>query len=651
MKVLQRRHFGRLFEVLHEDGYEVIGPTLRDGAIVYDSVEAPSELPAGWTEEQAPGYYRIRRRDDAAFFGHRVGPHSWKQQLFPSREKLYRARRREDGRVGFEPFVPEPRPRAFLGVRACDLAAIRTHDRILLHSDRREPRYESRRSRLLLVAVHCTEAGDLCFCESMGTGPRVGPGADLVLGELGDRFTVQAHTDLGQAVLDRLPTDAAEASDEQELDDGIEHARRTMGRTLNTSGLADKLFANLDHPRWAEVAERCLSCGNCTNVCPTCFCTTCEEHSDLQGSQAERVRLWDSCFTEGHGEIHGTNVRPTIEARYRQWLTHKLGSWVSQFGSSGCVGCGRCIAWCPVGIDLTEEATAVAESPVRPSSGANRGPTLPAAPAPQATPPHEDQVPRSAEVLAVQQETHDVHTLHLRTEGSEHFKPGQFHMLSLAGLGEAAISISGAEGPSYEHTIRAVGPLTEALTSLEPGQQLGLRGPYGTAWPLEQARGRPVVLVSGGIGLAPLRGAIRQMLAEPHAYPDVRLLYGARNPRDVLYATEMLGWAEGSQLALHVTVDHAAPSWRGHVGVVTRMLRRGSLPDGALYLICGPEVMMRFTVQKLLSSGVSERDLYVSMERHMKCAVGFCGRCQLGPWFVCKDGPVFRYDQVRGLAL
>jgi NAD(P)H-flavin reductase len=371
-------------------------------------------------------------------------------------------------------------------------------------------------------------------------------------------------------------------------------------------------------------------------VCPTCFCTSAHEESDLRAEASARVRTWDSCFSEEHAAMHGTNVRPTIEDRYRQWLTHKVGSWVPQFGVSGCVGCGRCIAWCPVGIDLTEEIAAIRADAGPPAA-------LPTHRAPAAA-TEDALVPRVAEVVGVTRESADVVTLHLACDPPIRAVPGQFTMLAIPGVGEAAISISGIWDDAIEQTIRDVGAVSKAICALRPGQQLGVRGPYGNGWPLDEARGRPVVVIAGGIGLAPLREALRRMLGRRDDYPDVRLVHGARTPDDLLFAHEMLGWVGRPGFRLEITVDRADPSWRGEVGVVTRLLRRAPLPADATYLMCGPEIMMRFTVDTLAAAGVPPARMFLAMERHMKCAAGFCGRCQYGPHFVCKDGSIFRYD-------
>jgi NAD(P)H-flavin reductase/formate hydrogenlyase subunit 6/NADH:ubiquinone oxidoreductase subunit I len=636
MLALARADLGRLFDALHADGYRVIGPTVRDHAIVYDEIEGPLDLPIGWTDEQAPGRYRLARRDDDAYFGYVVGPHSWKARLFPSRELLFRAQRRPDGRVGFDPVLPEEPRLAFLGVRACEVAAMDVQDRVFLQGPFAEPRYATRRKGAFLVGVSCLEPGDLCFCASTGTGPRVDHGVDLSMVELASVLLLEAGTDRGRAVVERLPTRPAAEEELRGFDEGIRLARGRMGRALDTRNLPEVLFGNLDHPRWKAVAERCLACGNCTSVCPTCFCASAHEESDLTGSVSSRVRTWDSCFSEEHAEIHGGNVRPTIEDRYRQWLTHKVGSWVAQFGTSGCVGCGRCIAWCPVGIDLTEEIGAIRADAAAPATMPTHRP--PAAVRDDAL------VPRVAEVIGVTRESADVVTLHLTCDPPLRVVPGQFTMLSIPGIGEAAISISGARDEAIEQTIRDVGPVSRALTELHPGQELGIRGPYGNGWPLEEARGRPVVVIAGGIGIAPLRSAIRHMIDRANDHPSVRLLYGARTPEDILFAREMLGWGACLRFGLEITVDRADPSWRGDVGVVTRLLRRAPLPTDAIYLMCGPEIMMRFAVAALAALGVAANRMFLAMERHMKCAAGFCGRCQYGPYFVCRDGPIFRYD-------
>lgn len=356
-----------LVRALRDRSYRVIGPTVRDGAIVYDEISAITDLPRGWTDEQDGGTYRLRRRDDEALFGYAVGPHSWKQFLFPPQTLLTRVRRTGDGGLQMSDPTDEDTPRlAFLAARACDLQAIAVQDRVFLRRGAQDPIYSTRRANAFIVAVNCGEPAGTCFCVSMGTGPKAEGGFDVALTELleggGHRFLAEAGTERGEEVLAVLPSQAARAGDQEAAEAVVRSAAARMGRHMDTDGIKELLYRNYEHPRWDEVASRCLSCTNCTMVCPTCFCSTVEDTTDLTGQYAERSRVWDSCFTLDHSEMGGGHVRSSNRSRYRQWMTHKLATWIDQFDTSGCVGCGRCITWCPVGIDITEELQAIRES-------------------------------------------------------------------------------------------------------------------------------------------------------------------------------------------------------------------------------------------------------------------------------------------------
>ncbi len=351
----------RLISVLGADGRAVIGPTVRDGAVVYAEIGGVKDLPRGWGDDQAPGRYRLKRRDDGALFGFAVGPDSWKRLLFPPDLLLWQARRAQDA-VEFEA-PPPPRRCAFLGVRACELAAIQVQDRVFLDSPFPDRDYAARRQDLLIVAVNCSSPSDACFCTSMGTGPRVEKGYDLALTELidvhGHRFLVEVGSARGAAIASRLPTRGAKPADLGAAAYVWAAATAAVRRSMDTTDLPALLRRNLEHARFDDVAARCLSCGNCTMVCPTCFCADFPEVGALEAGRGERRREWASCFSVAHARLHSGSVRRSGKARYRQWLTHKLSTWHDQFGSSGCVGCGRCIAWCPAGIEINEEVAAI----------------------------------------------------------------------------------------------------------------------------------------------------------------------------------------------------------------------------------------------------------------------------------------------------
>jgi ferredoxin len=355
---LPKARLDSLINDLWEKGYRVLGPVERDGGVVFDEVRRIADLPVGRREEQAPGRYRLVPGKEGEIFGVVNGPGSLKPAFFAPEEPLLEIERR-----GRSFTVSEVLPRAarvaVLGVRACDLAAIAVQDRIFLHDRFRDTHYEARRRDALLIAVNCTRAAATCFCVSMGTGPEATHGHDIALTELDDAFVAHAATAAGEAVLARLALEPSSAAENESERQRIDACAGSMQRRLDTSDLPRLLYDEAENPRWDDVAARCLSCTNCTMVCPTCFCHTVVDSTEIDANMSRRVRRWDSCFSQQHAQIHGKNFRPAIRDRYRMWLTHKLASWIDQFGSSGCVGCGRCITWCPVGIDLTEEVAAI----------------------------------------------------------------------------------------------------------------------------------------------------------------------------------------------------------------------------------------------------------------------------------------------------
>ncbi len=364
-RIIGANGLAALIGALAGRGYTVIGPTVRDGAIVYEEISGADSLPAGWTDEQEAGTYRLKRRSDDAVFGYAVGVQSWKRYLHQPLLTLWKARR--DGKkVTLDDSRPEAPRYAFLGVRACELNAISIQDRVFIGGEFIDRAYQTRREGVFVVAVNCGQAAATCFCTSMGTGPAVEDDHDLALTEIvGDgrhMFLVEIGSDAGADVMSGIDSEVASRSEIDEASAIVERTAGSMKRTLDREGARDLLTANLENARWDDVAERCLACANCTMVCPTCFCSTVEDVSDLSGEEAERRRRWDSCFTMDFSYMAGGALRSSTKARYRQWLTHKLSTWFDQFGTSGCVGCGRCIAWCPVGIDITEEVAAIAAS-------------------------------------------------------------------------------------------------------------------------------------------------------------------------------------------------------------------------------------------------------------------------------------------------
>jgi len=349
----------QLIGVLVEQKYTVYGPTVRERAVTYNQINSAEQLPVGWSDEQDGGYYRLVKSTRPAFFDYVVGPHSWKRVFYPALQKLWTAKKTDRG-FEVQPSDNGTPKLALIGVRSCELKALAIQDQILAQGEFVDPLYRKLRSEAVIVAVNCTRPGGTCFCASVGSGPKATAGFDLALTEIftdnRHRLVVEVGSRRGEKLIGALQAAKASESELAAADRAVEQAAASMGRRLDTDRLKEILYRRFDDPHWEKIAERCLTCGNCTMVCPTCFCVNVQDTTDLAGSLAERGRCWDSCFSVDFSYIHGGSIRPSAYARYRQWLMHKLAYWQDQFGVLGCVGCGRCITWCPVGIDITEEA-------------------------------------------------------------------------------------------------------------------------------------------------------------------------------------------------------------------------------------------------------------------------------------------------------
>lgn len=360
-----------LIQVMMELGYTVIGPRVEGGTLTLGPVQGALELPRNIKDSQEKGFYHLGASSEQGFFQFNLGPKSWKSYLFPAERILWTMSRGQRAKAPL-PDYEKTSSYAFLGVRACELAALRIQDRILC-GDGRDPYYTEHRERVLIVGVHCQTAAATCFCPSMGTGPHfVSRDYDLLLTEFPYLFLIQSGSERGAEILSKLCLTPAPPDGHEMIEIQVAATREQIVRAIPQENIKEDIYGSLDSTYWQRIGQRCLACGNCTMVCPTCFCSTVMDKKDLTFSgdheEASRTQTWDSCFHLDFTHMHGGSVRESVGSRYRQWLSHKLATWIDQFGTSGCVGCGRCITWCPVGIDLTEEIAHLREVTSAPRS-------------------------------------------------------------------------------------------------------------------------------------------------------------------------------------------------------------------------------------------------------------------------------------------
>jgi len=363
-------HLGRLIALLAEQGYEVIGPRKEGAAIRWGPVGSVDELPAETGCETKPGHYRLKERPGPERFAWGPSPDSVKRWLHAPETRIAAAHK-DNGNGAFHVLHDEPKAQktAFIGLRPCDVAALERLDRVFLEDKFIEEHYAARRREALIIAVNCTESLETCFCVSMECGPRAARGFDVALTEHvnesapgGIEYLAEAGTAKGGHLVEALGAPKAEAPFVAECREKCKQAGAAQRRKVDWRSAPTVMLRVFEHPRWEDTARRCLACANCTLSCPTCFCINTLETTSLDGTQGERKRVWDSCFTQSFTYIHGGSVRASVKSRYRQWLGHKLAWWQQQFGTAGCTGCGRCVTWCPTGIDITEEFAELAGS-------------------------------------------------------------------------------------------------------------------------------------------------------------------------------------------------------------------------------------------------------------------------------------------------
>ena len=536
---LPRQGLDRLLVLLREDGRRVMGPTVRDGAIVYDEVGSGADLPAGVNDEQSPGRYRLMEAGDgggARAFDYASSPMSWKTYTYPASVPIAAATRAGE-RITYGSVDHDAPRMAYLGVRACDIAALAIHDDVLTGGPYIDEDYADRRGKAFIVAVECARPSGTCFCASMGTGPEVTSGYDIALIELDEGYVATAGSEAGQKILDRLDLDEATSLQlHAALGVGIAARSAMAGQPgVATQGLRDRLQAQLESDGWDEIAERCLACTSCTMVCPTCFCSDVRQTADLLATTTGSTRQWASCFTLDFARVAHGNFRPRVSDRYRQWLTHKFSTWVDQFGMFGCVGCGRCITWCPVGIDVRESIIRVA--PVQPPLQRSEKPVpVSANPGRYSAGHHRRGLGRDEERLDDAPHRPARVRLSRAARPVPHARPAgllgraHLHLALPRGRGLPDHPHRGRQHARHHHAAAGVADRPARTRRSTPGPSRRPSGGTSSSSPAASACPR--------CG----RSSI-EILAHRGHFGRVRLFYGARAPGDLLYAEELKSWA------------------------------------------------------------------------------------------------------------
>lgn len=625
------------------------------------SGRSPDRLPAAGRE---PRGERFLAPEEYVNF-----PLSPKSFVFNEREVLFRWEKGEKTRAAS---APRPGDRAgerlLFGVRPCDVAGLAYMDRFFL-GEHADINYHARRQHVLVAAVNCLRAGPLCFCASLGAGPFAPAPAfpsgremayDLLLtpDPEASRYWVEAGTARGRVLLGdaaawlHRDVEGEGAARRAELEAA---ARRTVARSVDAAGLPALLAAHFNNPVWERTAAACIGCTGCTRVCPTCTCFTTEEEPDGPSSGV-RARVWDSCQSVGftrNAERHNPRSR-TAAVRYR--IYDKFKYIRERFGQAGCTGCGRCTACCPAGIDMVGLVNGFA--------GEDPGalPPLPDA-ASQVHFTREEQLfdpqiytPLIAEIIGIHEETHDIRRFTVRyrdrpAQGRPALR-GQFFMLTVFGVGESAISVpfSDRVRDGFTFYVKKVGAVTTALHSLKVGDVIGLRGPFGVPLPYETLKGRDLLAVGSGVGLAPVRATLIRAIENREAFGRIVIMASATSYDGLILKKDLERWKEIPGVEIHYALSRPTEKVKAHVGYVNDLLPDLGLDWGKTSaIICASARRIKAVAGDLLRLGMRPSEIYTTLETNMRCGVGKCGHCKVGAHYMCVDGPVFTYAEMLAL--
>jgi NAD(P)H-flavin reductase/formate hydrogenlyase subunit 6/NADH:ubiquinone oxidoreductase subunit I len=634
MKILSKEDFNNFVNALISDeAWNVIGVKAKGTKFAFDNLESASELRLDYDVTLLPP----------------------KKYFFPQRETLFTY----NLAGGFSAKNPaEPKPTVIIGVHPYDIIALFHMDEIFRET-KSDPYYFEKRKASVIIGVNIQKMSKWNFSAFMGCAT-VDYGYDLMLTDLGNRYAISVGSQKGGELLEKYAKNVIEAyardiqlvgqkkreimyMSKQKLECPVELIPELLKQTYEESGF------------WENHSEKCLACGSCVLVCPTCYCFDVKDNPDLSLEQGERIRTWDGCLLEDFAKVaSGENFRATRPTRYRHRYFKKGKYLFDRFGFISCVGCGRCSSNC-----LPDIANPVNLFNDMYHEHLGKGDQVNAATTPEvniATEGNIDYVPRLATITKKEQMTDNEMFFEIKLDdGSElGHKPGQFVELSVFGVGEAPISLSSppTKKGAFEICVRKLGNVTTKLHTLQVGDRVGIRGPFGNGFDVNFLKGKNLLFVAGGLGIAPLRSLFNYVLDNRREFGHVSLLYGCKEPRELLFKEEMMALQNRPDADFKSAVNWCPDGelWMGSIGVITTLIPQVSFdPENIYAIICGPPVMYKYVIGDLKARKVPDDHIIVSLERRMKCGVGKCGHCQINQVYVCKDGPVFNYSKIKGI--
>lgn len=583
-----------------------------------------------------------------------------KEFFLKGREKLFHWNLDSEG-IRLESPKEDMKSRILFGLRACDVHGMEYVDRFYL-GEFCDDLYRQNRARTLLVALNCTDTDDKCFCDSVSAGPFANSGYDLLLTPLAEDYLVEVGTKAGQGLLELAKDYLREAKEEQfQYKNAAE--LETKARFKNIMKCPDRkatLAANFKNPIWHEMAETCIRCGGCTNVCPTCTCYNVVEEKTDQNT-GTRIRSWDSCQSDSFTTNAGGHKPRTAISRVRYRIYDKLAYIEERFGYKGCTGCGRCITACPVDIDIVAIMNRLEKGPQEDKVHDDHQPIFDMAEVvAHAAEGHQKcenvHLPHIAVITSIVQETHSIKRFYLQYEDKslhENFKfGGQFFEITVFGVGEIAISIPfGTEQREvFDFCVKNVGKVTKVMHQMAVGDKVGLRGPFGKGFPVEAMHGRDLLIIGSGVGVAPVRTAILQVLEKRAQYGKVSIVGSALNYESLIYKEDFIRWSGEKDLNVQYALNKSTDLVPAFVGRINDLLPKLDNDwNNTTAIICASPNRIREVAKDLLKLGMEATQIFTSLETHMRCGLGKCGHCKVGDKYMCVDGPVFNYEEMQKL--